>query len=121
MAIAVRIAIFDIVVPRPTRPISMTQPIDSSSAFNSPGRRLRMAWQAKTIVIPGVFNSLVAKIAERFGYSAVYISGGALSAGSGVPDVGLLTLTEFVSEAQRISSATTLPVISDADTGFGEA
>jgi methylisocitrate lyase len=44
-----------------------------------------------------------------------------LSAGSGVPDVGLLTLTEFVQEAQRISSATKLPLLCDADTGFGEA
>jgi methylisocitrate lyase len=87
----------------------------------SPGRRLRDAWAAKILPIPGVFNALVAKIAEQLGFSAVYLSGGALSAGSGVPDVGLLTLTEFVQEAQRISSATKLPLLSDADTGFGEA
>src|SRR5208282_2557765 len=58
---------------------------------------------------------------EEIGFPAVYLSGGALSAGSGVPDVGLLTLTEFTQEVQRISSATKLPVLSDADTGFGEA
>lgn len=94
---------------------------NSQALSPSPGRRLRDAWTAKTIAIPGVFNALVAKIAEEFGFSAVYLSGGALSAGNGVPDVGLLTLTEFVQEAQRISSATKLPLLSDADTGFGEA
>ena len=87
----------------------------------SPGRRLRDAWSTKTILIPGVFNALVAKMAEKIGFDAVYLSGGALSAGSGVPDVGLLTLTEFAHEAQRISSATELPLLCDADTGFGEA
>src|SRR5436190_1430956 len=79
----------------------------------SPGRRLRDAWNANTIAIPGVFNALAAKMAEEIGFQAVYLSGGALSAGNGVPDVGLLTVTEFTQEAQRISSATSLPVLSD--------
>ena len=87
----------------------------------SPGRRLRDAWQRKPIAIPGVFNALVAKIAERLGHDAVYLSGGALSAAFGVPDVGLLTLTEFVNEARTIARATQLPLLCDADTGFGEA
>src|SRR5450432_2393719 len=87
----------------------------------SPGRRLRNAWQRKPIAIPGVFNALVAKMAERLGHDAVYLSGGALSAAFGVPDVGLLTLTEFVSEARTIARATKLPLLCDADTGFGEA
>src|SRR5262245_32465331 len=87
----------------------------------SPGRRLRDAWQKQPIAIPGVFNALVAKIAERLGHSAVYLSGGALSASYGVPDVGLLTLNEFVSEARTIARATKLPLLCDADTGFGEA
>ena len=87
----------------------------------SPGRRLRDAWQRKPIAIPGVFNALVARMAERLGHDAVYLSGGALSAAFGVPDVGLLTLTEFVSEARTIARATTLPLLCDADTGFGEA
>jgi methylisocitrate lyase len=87
----------------------------------SPGARLRAAWERETIAVPGVFCPLVAKMAERLGYRAVYLSGGALSAAAGVPDVGLLTLTEFVDEAQRIARATTLPLLCDADTGFGEA
>jgi methylisocitrate lyase len=68
-----------------------------------------------------VFSPLVAKLAERVGFRAVYLSGGALSASYGVPDVGLLCLTEFVDEARRITQATPLPLVCDADTGFGEA
>jgi methylisocitrate lyase len=87
----------------------------------SPGRKLREAWTAGPVAIPGVFNPLVAKLAERIGFRAVYLSGGALSASSGVPDIGLLTLTEFVQAATLTAQATTLPLLCDADTGFGEA
>lgn len=87
----------------------------------TPGQRLRQAWQAQTIAIPGVFNALVAKMAERLGFQAVYLSGGALSASFGVPDVGLLSLSEFTQEACTIAQATSLPLLCDADTGFGEA
>ena len=73
-------------------------------------------------MIPGVFNALTAKIAERLGYPAVYLSGGALSAGwAGVPDIGLLTLTEFTEQVAVLARATSLPLLCDADTGFGEA
>jgi len=87
----------------------------------SPGRRLRQAWEAQTIAIPGVFNAAVARMAERLGFRAVYLSGAALSAAAGVPDVGILSLTEFVDQARTIAPATTLPLLCDADTGFGEA
>jgi methylisocitrate lyase len=87
----------------------------------TPGKRLRAAWQRQTIAIPGVFNALVARMAQRLGFEAVYLSGGALSAAFGVPDVGLLTLTEFVDQARIITQATDLPLLCDADTGFGEA
>src|SRR5689334_4047538 len=79
-----------------------------------PGRLLRDAWQTAPIAVPGVFNPLVARMAERLGFRAVYLSGGALSAGNGVPDVGLLTLTEFVDAAKTITSATRLPLLCDA-------
>jgi methylisocitrate lyase len=87
----------------------------------SPGRKLRDAWSAGPFALPGVFSPLVARIAERIGFRAVYLSGGALSAGSGVPDIGLLTLSEFVAQAQLTAQATSLPLLCDADTGFGEA
>src|SRR5207244_733909 len=73
------------------------------------------------IQIPGVFNALVARLAGRLGFPAVYLSGAALSAATSVPDVGLVTLSEFVEEARRITQATRLPLLCDADTGFGEA
>jgi methylisocitrate lyase len=60
-------------------------------------------------------------MAERLGYSSIYLSGGALSAALGLPDVGLVTLPEFVEQAHIITQATTLPLVCDADTGFGEA
>jgi methylisocitrate lyase len=88
---------------------------------SSPGRRLRDAWAAGPVALPGMFCPLVARMAERIGFRAVYLSGGALSAGSGVPDIGLLTLSEFVQAAQLTAQATTLPLLCDADTGFGEA
>ena len=73
-------------------------------------------------MIPGAFNALTAKVAERLGYKAVYFSGGALSAGwAGLPDVGLLGLSEFAEQAAVLVRATSLPVLCDADTGFGEA
>jgi methylisocitrate lyase len=87
----------------------------------SPGRRLRAAWAAAPLAVPGVFSPLVARIAKRLGHRAVYLSGAALSASAALPDVGLLTLTEFVEAARGLASATDLPLLCDADTGFGEA
>jgi methylisocitrate lyase len=94
---------------------------EESKSDLSPGARLRQAWEAQTIAIPGVFNALVARMAEELRFQAVYLSGGALSAAAGLPDVGLLTLTEFVDQARSITLATQLPLLCDADTGFGEA
>lgn len=93
-------------------------PIQSAA---SPGRKFRTAWETGPVAIPGVFSPLVAKLAQRVGFRAVYLSGGALSAGNGVPDIGLLTLPEFVAQAQLTTQATDLPLLCDADTGFGAA
>jgi methylisocitrate lyase len=81
---------------------------------------LREAWAVRPIALPGVFNALVARMAERMGYEAVYLSGAALSAAAGVPDVGLLGVNDFVDQARTIAMATSLPLLCDADTGFGE-
>ena len=69
--------------------------------------------------MPGVFNALAARMAERAGFEAIYLSGAALSAGFGVPDIGLLSMSEFVEQAQAITAASSLPLLVDADTGFG--
>src|SRR5215831_1306167 len=90
--------------------------------MTSPGARLRRAWAERPVMIPGVFNALTARMAERLGFEAVYLSGGALSAGwAGVPDIGLLTLNDFAEQAAVLARATSLPLLCDADTGFGEA
>ncbi len=88
----------------------------------SPGRQLREAVAEVTIQIPGVFNALVARLAEDVGYDAVYLSGAALSAGVlALPDVGLFSLTELVAQAGYLTRSVQIPVIVDADTGFGSA
>ncbi|MSQ91226.1 MAG: methylisocitrate lyase [Phycisphaerales bacterium] len=86
-----------------------------------PGARLRALLQQGTVVAPGAFNALVARAVARAGFSACYISGGATANVGGYPDIGLLTLTEMTRTIREISDASGLPVIADADTGFGEA
>lgn len=74
------------------------------------------------LILPGVYDCLSAKLAEEAGAKAVFLSGGALSiAGLGRPDIGFLNLTEFSSTIQRITSTINIPLISDADNGFGNA
>jgi methylisocitrate lyase len=68
-----------------------------------------------------VFDALVARLAQRLGFQAIYLSGAALSASAGLPDVGLLTLSEFVEKARTITQVAEIPLLCDADTGFGEA
>lgn len=85
------------------------------------GQRLREAWSSGPVPIPGVFSPLVARLAEKLNFRAIYLSGAALSASLGLPDVGLVTQSEFADEARRICQASTLPLLCDADTGFGEA
>jgi 2,3-dimethylmalate lyase len=74
------------------------------------------------LVMPGVFDALSAKIASRAGFEVIFITGYSLSATLlGEPDFGLLTQTEVVNAAQRICSVVDIPVIVDADTGYGNA
>jgi methylisocitrate lyase len=87
----------------------------------SPGARFRKALEQGELAIPGVFNALAARLAERAGFRAAYQSGAMLSASlAALPDVGLVTQTEFAEQARYLTQAVTIPVISDADTGFGE-
>jgi len=71
------------------------------------------------IVAPFVLNAFHAKIAESVGLQAVYMTGAGTSAERGFPDVGLLTMTEMVANAKYIAGAVDIPVICDADTGYG--
>ena len=84
--------------------------------------RLRqLLGSGKMLVAPFILNALHARIAEDTGFEAVYMTGSGTSAERGFPDVGLLTQTEMVQNARYIAKAVSVPVISDADTGYGNA
>lgn len=69
--------------------------------------------------LPGAFSPLVAKAVADAGFEGIYVSGAALSADLGLPDIGLTTLTEVAARGAQIAAATDLPTLIDADTGFG--
>jgi len=73
------------------------------------------------VAAPGAFNALVGRAVARAGFEAAYVSGGATSVAAGVPDVGLLTLEHFCRVIREVVDGSGLPVLADADTGFGEA
>src|SRR5215469_390178 len=84
------------------------------------GARLRELIAKDAVMLPGVPNASMARQVERLGFDAVYVSGaGMANATAGVPDIGLLTLTEVVQLAGYIARAVKIPAIVDADTGFG--
>lgn len=92
-----------------------------SDGSPTPGQLLREAIEVDSIQIPGAPIALMGRLIEDMGFSAMYLSGAALSAGVvGVPDIGLFTLTELVQQVQYLTAQVMTPVIVDADTGFGD-
>jgi len=89
----------------------------------SSGTKLREALaHEKPLQIIGTINAYHALMAERTGYKAIYLSGGGVSAGSlGLPDLGILTLDDVLTDARRITDVCDLPLLVDVDTGFGGA
>ncbi len=89
----------------------------------SAGARFRAAVAAeKPLQVMGAVNAYHARLAERVGYKALYLSGGGVAAGSlGLPDLGISTLDDVLTDLRRITDITELPVLVDADTGFGGA
>ena len=85
-----------------------------------PGARLRALVEEDVVMIPGAFNALVSIAVREAGFGACYISGGATANVAGTPDIGLLTLTEVARTIREIADASGIPVIADADTGYGE-
>jgi 2-methylisocitrate lyase-like PEP mutase family enzyme len=83
--------------------------------------RLRLLLDSgRAVPIVGAYDALTARLVERAGFPAVYVGGYALSATQlGLPDVGLLTMTEMLDAVRRICAATDIPVIADGDTGYG--
>jgi methylisocitrate lyase len=91
------------------------------SPHSTKARRLRELIDRQTVVLPGAFNALTAIQIEGAGFSAVYISGAGLSAARGLPDLGLLSMTEVLSDSVTIANAVSIPALADVDTGFGPA
>lgn len=85
-----------------------------------PGARLRALVEQDVVMIPGAFNALVSIAVREAGFGACYISGGATANVAGTPDIGLLTLTEVARTIREVADASGIPVIADADTGYGE-
>ena len=78
--------------------------------------------EKEMILLPGTFNALIAKLIEDKGFDAVYCTGGGISTSYlGLPDIGLMSLTEMIQIVGNICNVVNIPVISDADTGFGNA
>jgi methylisocitrate lyase len=82
-------------------------------------QRLRELLAGPAMAMPGAFNSLNALQIERLGFDALYVSGAGISASKGVPDIGLLSMTEMVAEARSIAGAVGIPALADVDTGYG--
>lgn len=74
-----------------------------------------------TVLAPFVYDGLQAKLAQKIGYDAIYMTGFGASARLGLPDVGLTTFTEMLDNARTIASTVDIPLICDADTGYGNA
>lgn len=89
----------------------------------SPGQRFRQAVDVeRPLQVVGTINALCARMAERAGFRAIYLSGaGVANAAFGLPDLGMTTLTEVVEEARRLTGSTDLPLLVDCDTGWGSS
>jgi 2-methylisocitrate lyase-like PEP mutase family enzyme len=75
----------------------------------------------KLLVAPGCFDGLSARLVEEAGFAAAYLSGGAVARSMGIPDIGLVTLSETIDRAAQVVAAVKIPIIADADTGYGNA
>ena len=100
----------------------MTWLTDSDVHNQPPGVRLTQLIAQQGIVrIPGAHNALAGLLAKRSGFECLYLSGAAVSSSMGLPDLGIMTLEELTSHVRSIYRATELPLVVDADTGYGEA
>jgi 2-methylisocitrate lyase-like PEP mutase family enzyme len=96
----------------------MTSALTSSNA--GAARLRQLLAERDPILAPGAYDAWSARLVERAGFPAVYMTGFGVSASlAGLPDAGLLTMTEMVDQARRIVDAVSVPVIADADTGYG--
>src|SRR3954471_16903856 len=99
----------------------MTDLSSGTPSLSSAGARFRAAVAAeKPLQIAGTINAYHARMAERVGFKAIYLSGGGVAAGSlGLPDLGISNLDDVLTDVRRITDVCTLPLLVDVDTGFG--
>ena len=91
-------------------------------SLEDPGGRLRDLLRSRDVIVaPGVYGPVFALLAERMGFEALYLSGAALTGFLAMPDIGLITLSELATMTRYITRVVGVPLIVDADTGFGEA
>ena len=88
-----------------------------------PGKKFRKALELNSpLIIPGTINAYSAKLAERANHKAIYLSGSGVAAASyGLPDLGITTMNDVLIDVKRITNATSLPLLVDIDTGWGDA
>jgi 2-methylisocitrate lyase-like PEP mutase family enzyme len=91
----------------------------SAPSLRSPARLRELLRQPQLVVAPGVYDAITARLAQQAGFPAVYMTGAGVSATLGYPDYGLLTMSEMVERAGVIARSVTVPLVSDADTGYG--
>ncbi|HMA81916.1 MAG TPA: isocitrate lyase/phosphoenolpyruvate mutase family protein [Candidatus Binatia bacterium] len=88
----------------------------------SPRQALKNLLQReKLLVAPGCFDGLSARLVEEAGFEAAYLSGGAVARSMGIPDIGLVTMSETIERAAQVVGTIKIPIIADADTGYGNA
>jgi 2-methylisocitrate lyase-like PEP mutase family enzyme len=93
-----------------------------SATANGAARLRRLISQPEPVLAPGTYDALTARLVEQAGFPAVYMTGfGTAASLLGRPDVGLVTMSQMVDNARRIAQAVDVPVIADADTGYGNA
>ncbi len=94
----------------------MTRPVSAGARFRAAVR------EEKPLQVVGVINAYAARLAERTGFRALYVSGGGVAAGSlGVPDLGISTMDDVLTDVRRVTDITDLPLLVDIDTGWGSA
>jgi carboxyvinyl-carboxyphosphonate phosphorylmutase len=87
---------------------------------NNQRKQFRKLLKAKGVIIaPGAFDALSARVIEQVGFQLVYLTGGGISRSWGFPDLGLMTMTENLMLISRVCDSVSIPVIADADTGYG--
>src|SRR5277367_3852065 len=85
----------------------------------SKGKSFRDALKRGMVTAPGCFDCITARLIEQAGFEAAYMTGAGTAASLGYPDYGLVTMTEMVENAGRMAAVLNIPLIADADTGYG--